>query len=86
MNEREITKTVSFRLGIDQYTRLEEIRLNEGARSVSVLFRRAIERLLQETSSNLIAKEELTSRVQKLEKRVDALTINVKELKKSSLT
>jgi hypothetical protein len=84
--QREITKTVSFRLGIDQYTRLEELRVNEGARSVSVLFRRAVDNLIQDTSMNPTDKEELALRMQKLEKRVDTLTINVKKLKRASLT
>ena len=81
--QREITKTVSFRLGIDQYTRLEELRVNEGARSVSILFRRAVKKLIQETSMNPIEKEELALRMQKLEKRVDTLTIDVKKLKRA---
>jgi predicted DNA-binding protein len=84
--QREITKTVSFRLGIDQYARLEDLRVNEGARSVSALFRRAVNKLIQETSMNPIAKEGLALRMQKLEKRVDTLTIDVKKLKGASLT
>jgi predicted DNA-binding protein len=84
--QREITKTVSFRLNIDQYSRLEDLRVNEGARSVSALFRRAVNKLIQETSMNPIAKEGLALRMQKLEKRVDTLTSDVKKLKGASLT
>jgi len=73
MAEKEITKMVSFRIGIDQYTKLEELRLAEGARSVSAVFRRAVDRLIQESTAKADTGEDLTSRVGRLEKRVDSL-------------
>jgi Arc/MetJ-type ribon-helix-helix transcriptional regulator len=86
MDEKEITKMVSFRLGVDQYTKLEELRSSEGARSVSAMFRRAVDRLIQDTTAKIAAKDDLTFRVTRLEKRVDSLTLDVRKLKKNSLT
>lgn len=82
MGEKEITKMVSFRLGVDQYTKLEELRSSEGARSVSAMFRRAVDRLIHDTTTKIVAKEDLTLRVRRLEKRVDSLALEVKKLKK----
>ncbi len=73
---------VSFRLGVDQYTRLEQLRLAEGARSVSAMFRRAVDRLIQETAARAITGEDLTTRVKRLEKRVELLAQEIRRFTK----
>jgi hypothetical protein len=79
MVEKDNTKMVSFRLGVDQYTRLEELRLAEGARSVSAMFRRAVDRLIQNGTAKANSGEDLTTRVKKLEKRVDLLAQDLRK-------
>jgi predicted DNA-binding protein len=82
MAEKDNTKMVSFRLGVDQYTRLEQLRLAEGARSVSAMFRRAVDRLIQETAARAITGEDLTTRVKRLEKRVELLAQEIRRFTK----
>jgi hypothetical protein len=83
MADKEITKMVSFRLGAHQYTKLEELRLAEGARSVSAMFRRAVDRLIQDSTANAFTGDDLMARVRKLEKRVDLLALDLKTITKS---
>ena len=82
MTDKEITKMVSFRLGVDQYTKLEQLRLAEGARSVSAMFRRAVDTLIQDSTEENAKGEPLTSRVRRLEKKVESLALDVKRITK----
>jgi Arc/MetJ-type ribon-helix-helix transcriptional regulator len=82
MGEQETTKMVSFRLRIDQYAKLEELRSTEGVRSVSDLFRQAVEKLIQDTAVKAISKNNLSLRVGRLERKVDSLALAVKNLKR----
>ena len=83
MTEQDVTKMVSFRLRIDQYAKLEELRPTEGARSISDLFRQAVDKLIQDLTTTTVSKDTLNLRVRKLEKRMDSLTLDVKKLKSS---
>jgi hypothetical protein len=81
MDEQEITRMVSFRLRVDQYTTLEELRSAQGARSVSDLFRQAVEKLIQDFTTKTASKDALSLRVRKLEKKLDSLAVDVEKLK-----
>jgi Arc/MetJ-type ribon-helix-helix transcriptional regulator len=72
---------VSFRLRTDQYAKLEELRSTEGLRSVSDLFRQAVEKLIQDTAVKAVSKNNLSLRVGRLERKVDSLALAVKNLK-----
>jgi hypothetical protein len=80
MAEKEITKMVSFRLAVDQHTKLEELRLAQGERSVSAVVRGAVDRLIQDGPGKAVTGENLKSRIRKLEKRVDLLALDIKRI------
>jgi Arc/MetJ-type ribon-helix-helix transcriptional regulator len=83
MDEQEITKhqrqrscpekMVSFRLGVDKYAKLEEVRSAQGLRSVSDLIRQAIESLIHDAPLKASSNDNLSLRVGRLERKVDSL-------------
>ena len=81
MGEPDTTKTVSFRLRVDQYTKLEELRSIEGVRSISVLFRQAVDNLIHDLTMNPESEGHVVPRITILENKVALLAREMEAVK-----
>jgi hypothetical protein len=81
MGEQDITTTVSFRLRVDQKVKLEELRSIEGARSISDLYRQAVDKLICELTMAAASEGSIGPRVTRLEKKVASLALDMEAVK-----
>jgi predicted DNA-binding protein len=82
MGHKDDSRTISFRLPLDQFEKLQELCSAEGA-SQSVMFRVMVDQLLHGTKKKDLSAKQLELRVKRLESRLASLTLEVKRLKAS---
>lgn len=76
---RTRTRTISFRLTVDEYERFRELSFTCGTRSVSALARAAINSLLKQPT--LVPAEALASQLAELEGRMKMLRLELTKLR-----
>jgi predicted DNA-binding protein len=80
MSQKDDSRTISFRLPLEQFEKLQEVCSAKGA-SQSVMFRVMVDQLIHGTDKNNLSSKQLELRVKRLESRLASLALEVKRIK-----
>jgi predicted DNA-binding protein len=80
MSQKDDSRTISFRLPLEQFEKLQEVCSEKGA-SQSVMFRVMIDQLIHGSEKTNLSSKHLELRVKRLESRLASLALEVKRMK-----